>query len=478
LTVTDSPDFPARGVMLDVSRCKVPTMDTAKQLIDRLAGMRINQVQLYIEHTFAFAAHKEVWHDASPFTHEDILELDQYCKDRFMELVPNLNSFGHFGRWLKHPKHRHLAECPDSPGTDCLAPNNASLKFLEELYDEYLPHFSASIFNVGCDETWELGTGRSKKKAEKTSTTAVYFEFLKRIHKLVTKKGRRMQFWGDIILHQPELIKDLPQDIVALCWGYGANHAYDKECRAFAESGIEFYVCPGTSAWNTITGRTDNCLANLENAAYNGLKYGATGFLNTDWGDDGHHQILPTSYLGFAAGAAYSWHLKTNKTVDLAGAVSRHFFQDTTGASGQLCMDMGRILNKVPGLVGGNCSCIDQLLFSDLNKLDLSKVTKTQYVRAEAWLDTLDSDLTQIKPTCSDEDLVIKEFAHALAMCRYAIHRGQTAQYGIGDPDALRREHQNVIMSHEEQWLARNRRGGLYESSTRLRDRAKPMTKE
>lgn len=474
LTIQDAPDFASRGVMLDVSRCKVPTMATCRQLVDRLAEMRINQVQLYIEHTFAFSAHKAVWHDASPFTHEEILELDQYCADRFIELVPNLNSFGHVERWLRHPEYRHLAECPDRDHCSTLAPNAASIKFLDGLYDEYLPHFSSRTFNVGCDETWELGKGRSKARAEKTSTTTVYFQFLKEIHKLVSRKGRRMQFWGDIILHQPELIKDLPPDILALCWGYDADHPYTKQCRAFAEAGIEYHVCPGTSAWNSITGRTDNCLANLASAAENGLKYGATGYLNTDWGDGGHHQVLPISYVGFAAGAAYSWNLKANRSVDLAGAISRHFFGDPTGTLGQLCLDLGRTLNHIPGLKRGNCSNINQLLFSDLKPggLDLSKVTASQYNRAEAWLGKLEQDLVQARPACADRDLVVEEFKHALSMSRYAIQRGRLAQFGQGSAEALRRSLQDLIMSHEDQWLARNRRGGLHESSTRLRNNA------
>jgi len=471
LTIQDAPDFPARGVMLDVSRCKVLTLATCKQLIDRLAGMRINQVQLYIEHTFAFSAHKTVWHDASPFTHEDILELDRYCADRFVALVPNFNSFGHFGRWLKHPEYRHLAECPDNPATDCLAPNAASIRFLEGLYDEYLPHFSSTLFNVGCDETWELGKGRSKARAEKTSTTAVYLDFLKKIHKLVTKKGRRMQFWGDIILHQPELIKELPGDIVALCWGYDANHPYPKQCRAFAESGVEFYVCPGTSSWNSITGRTDNCLANLASAARNGLKHGATGYLNTDWGDGGHHQVLPISYVGFAAGAAYSWCLSRNRNVDLAGPISRHFFEDATGTLGQFCLDLGRTLNRLPGLSRGNSSAIGQLLFGKLKtgRLDISGVTRKQYAAAEAWLEKLEAGLGSARPSGEDRRLVMQELRHALATSRYAIHRGRFARFGQDDAGALRRELQALVMSHEDQWLARNRRGGLYESSTRLR---------
>lgn len=471
VAIDDAPDFPARGIMLDVSRCKVPTMATCKQLVDRLAGLRINQLQLYTEHTFAFSAHRAVWHDASPFTHEDILELDQYCADRFVELVPNFNSFGHFGRWLRHPEYRQLGEFADRPGCSTLAPNGASLRLLESLYDEFLPHFSSPLFNVGCDETWELGKGRSKARAEKTTVTRVYLDFLKKIHKLCTKKGRRMQFWGDIILHQPELIRELPKDIVPLCWGYEAKHPYNKQCPAFAKAGLAYYVCPGTSAWNSITGRTDNCLGNLENAAGNGQKHGAIGLLNTDWGDGGHHQVLPISYLGFAAGACYSWHLKTNRKVDLADLLSQHFFEDPTGTLGQFCLDLGRTLNRLPGLTRQNSSAIGQLLFSDLKegKLDISGLTRSQFDRAEKWLDKLAADLADARPACSDRDLVMRELRHALAASRHAIHRGRFARFGKGSLEMLRHELQDLVMGHEEQWLARNRRGGLHESSTRLR---------
>lgn len=479
LVIKDEPDFPSRGVMLDVSRCKVPTMQTLKQLIDRLADMKINQVQLYIEHTFAFDQHQPVWHDSSPFTHEEILEIDNYCHERFIELVPNLNSFGHLERWLKHPDYRHLAECPENINPGCLAPNQDSLRFLEELYDEYLPHFTSSTFNVGCDETWELGKGRSKKRAEKTSTTKVYLEFIKKIHKLVSKKGKRMQFWGDIILHQPELIHELPKDIIALNWGYESTHPYEKECPAFAESGVEFYVCPGSSSWNSITGRTDNCLDNLKKAAKYGLKYGATGYLNTDWGDGGHHQVLPISYLGFTAGAGLSWSYKANEQNDWADVLSRHFFRDTTGNMGKVCLDLGRTLNRLPGLKRQNSSAIGQLMSRGLGagRLDLSKLTKAQFNQAESWLEKVRKNISKARPQCSDHELVIREFEHALSMSLHAINRGRYVRFSQGDLVTLRKEFQKVLMGHEDQWLARNRRGGLHESSSILRASADLMEK-
>ena len=94
---------------------------------------------------------------------------------------------------------------------------------------------------------------------------------------------------------------------------------------------MPFYVCPGTSTWCSLAGRTDNALGNLLNAAENGIKHGAIGYLNTDWGDRGHWQAPPVSYLGFAAGAAFSWALEANRAMDVPAVVSRFAFDDPTG---------------------------------------------------------------------------------------------------------------------------------------------------
>jgi len=78
---------------------------------------------------------------------------------------------------------------------------------------------------------------------------------------------------------------------------------------------IPFYVCPGTSSWNTVVGRTDNAVANLVSAAHHGRENGAVGYLVTDWGDNGHWQTLPVSYLGFMAGAGLAWNAEANDVV-------------------------------------------------------------------------------------------------------------------------------------------------------------------
>ena len=66
----------------DIARDKVPTMETLEALVDRLASWKINQVQLYIEHTFAYRGHEEVWATASPLTPDEVVHLDEFCRAR------------------------------------------------------------------------------------------------------------------------------------------------------------------------------------------------------------------------------------------------------------------------------------------------------------------------------------------------------------------------------------------------------------
>src|SRR5271163_2323190 len=61
LRIRDWPDFARRGVMLDISRGRVPTLVTLLDLAERLADFKINELQLYTEHTFAYQKYPAVW---------------------------------------------------------------------------------------------------------------------------------------------------------------------------------------------------------------------------------------------------------------------------------------------------------------------------------------------------------------------------------------------------------------------------------
>ncbi len=485
LRIEDWPDFPHRGVMLDISRDKVPTMETLYALVDLLAEWRINQFQLYTEHTFAYRHHRDVWENASPMTGEQVMALDAYCRQRFVELVPNQNSFGHLHRWLKHPRYRRLAETPggfqhpwgDEPFSLCpLEPG--SLELLAELYGELLPHFSSRQFNVGCDETFDLGQGRSRAACEERGVGRVYLEFLLKIHQLVQRHGRTMQFWGDIILHYPDLIPELPKDVIALEWGYEADHPFARNGQKFAQAGVPYHVCPGTSSWNSIAGRTANALGNLWNAAESGQAHGAIGYLITDWGDNGHWQHLPVSFLGYAYGAAVSWAAQANRDLDLPRAIDLHAFQDVAGVMGRLAYDLGNAYQEA-GVLVPNASLLALLLLrpEPLMEGDWPGLTVEGLERTLEYVDRVMAPLSQARMARPDADLIADEFRNAAALlrhaCRLGIARlhaesGEIASIPVETRRALVSELEGIVAEYQRLWLSRNRPGGLADSVGRM----------
>lgn len=492
LTITDWPDFERRGIMLDISRDKVPTMETLYRLVDQCEVWKLNELQLYTEHTFAFADHQVVWEDADPMTPEEIINLDAYCRERGIELVPNQNTFGHLGRWLKHEAYTHLAECPDPTEVFAwdqhmtvsrigLNPQDpASITLMEELITELLPNFSSRTLNIGCDETIELGYGRSKAACEDKGKGRIYLDFLLKLHRAAADQGRRIQFWGDIIVNYPELIPELPKDITALVWGYEWDHPFDKECAAFKASGLEFYVCPGTSSWNTFLGRHGNATTNLLSAATNGLKHGARGYLITDWGDGGHWQPLAVSYPYYAYGAAVSWATEANREADLAAHLDRHVLQDPDGRIGTALLKLGQAA-ELSGIAPHNSNIFDSILRQAGTPMADHEVLAQL---DPAMLDRIDTALEQelatvaaAQPACSDAEEVQAEIDLA---GRFARHACRQARAKLGTPNGdlkelsepvradLRDELEALIARHGELWVVRNRPGGLSDSIKRL----------
>ena len=477
--IDDQPDFPVRGVMLDVSRCKVPKLSTLFQLMDKFASWKINQVQLYMEHTFAYSGHEVIWRDASPYTADDMLHLDDYCRERFIELVPNQNSFGHLHRWFKHPDYRDLAEHEGTfptpwgeqrCGPSTLNPTSAdSIPFLEELYDELLPCFESRLVNVGCDETFDIGYGKSRDRCDAIGKGRVYLEFLLKIHASLLARGHSMLFWGDIVLHYPELVPELPTDVTPLVWGYEEDHPFAEECSRFAESGLNFYVCPGTSSWLSIAGRTDNCLGNLRSAAKAGLASGAKGYLITDWGDQGHWQHLPVSYTGMLAGASFAWCLETNRDMDIANALDQHAFSDRRGELGNIALDLGNLYQLVEPILP-NKSQLWRLLLLSPEQIANENYKLSDLVKASERVRHIIDRLEQTEITSSDGQLVSREWINTAQFLLQGCMRGiaHVKQNKKELVNFVGKELCHCVREHRELWMARNREGGYEESVTPL----------
>ena len=480
--INDFPFLKRRGFMLDVSRCKVPTMESIFEFIDLLSILRFNEFQLYIEHTFAFQNHRDVWKDSSPLSGEEIQKIDHYCRDRFIDLVPNLNSFGHFERWLRHKPYKILAECPDGFRREepfmvrdhgsVLKPNQDSLKFIDSLYEEYLPNFSSAKFNVGLDEPWELGQGWSKPIVEKDGKHTVYLDYLSGILKLVEKRGKSMEFWADVLLEKPENARNLPISASPVIWGYEPEHPFNEQAKILASCGLRYSLAPGTANWRSFSGRWDTVRQNIADACRVAKEYNAEGILLTSWGDCGNHQPWATIYPPLFLGAQLAWNGKGLNDEDIGSALDNLVFRKNECGLGINFIHLA-CLDQIMDFKLPNNSLPWFALFSaQPEKLPghlLEQTSLEQMKKGLAWLEQLNDKIFSFT-TDSPAHHAEVEWRLGIELSMIGTqHAISLIDSGSHFPDTSKNYNQ-VLENFQNIWLLRARKGGLTEAIQLLKN--------
>ena len=325
LLIKDVPAFKVRGVYYDIARGRVPLRKNILEMIEQLARYKINHLQLYIEHTFKFKSHPAIGRGCGGLTAAEIRAIDKACRFQHIELVPSLACFGHMNRILQLKPYQELAEdraqgsYSDLKAYNAMADwkkrrawslspaNPASYELLEELFADFLPCFSSPYINVCCDEVFDMGMGQSHALRKRIGYDGLFLKHVRKLRSLAAKHGRKIQIWGDMLHKYPAILKRLPRDITVLDWEYSRNVAIDHP-RPIARRKLNFYVCPGTSSWVTLFPRLHEAMGNITQMAHSGIKYGAEGLLNTDWGDGGHYNFMELSWPAYLFGAEQAWN--------------------------------------------------------------------------------------------------------------------------------------------------------------------------
>src|SRR5437764_2665805 len=302
--IIDWPTMRWRGVSDDISRGPVPTVDYIKRQIRTEAFFKLNMHSFYMEHTFASESNPLIGPAGGSLTPAEIRELVAYAQRYHVELVPEQQTFGHLHKALRLEKYAELAETPYG---DVLSPQQAgSYKLIADWYKELNELFPGQFFHIGEDETFELGEGQSRTEAQAKGVGAVYFEHLNRVREQLQPYNRKLMFWGDIALHHPDLIGNIPKDLIVMNWQYGARDDFWSSIKPFQDAGLQEFVCPGAQTWNQIFPNTEAAAKNIINFVRDGQKAGAIGMMNTTWDDDGE-TLFDMAWYPIALGAAASW---------------------------------------------------------------------------------------------------------------------------------------------------------------------------
>ena len=486
-TIVDWPELAWRGVTLDVSRGRVPTVADLELTIERLAGVKVNHVELYLEASFDHPGHSAVCAPHGPYRVAEIEHLVAHARTHHVELIGIQASLGHLEHFLAHPDHAHLAALPggyvtpDGSGHEppaCLEPrNDGAFALAAELVTGVAEAFGQTRVHVGLDEPidlnpavwdaifdvpgapvpWASVDGGAFCVPLPPDRVVDYADWVARLRDLPALDGRELLMWADVVAAHPELLDQLPPGITLVEWGYESDHPFDARVGRVRAAGRTCWVAAGTSGWSSISGRITNMRDNVRAAVAAARDHGAEGLLVTSW------EVLPSvsDWPGFVFGAATAWN--PDREVDLADAL------DLVVAGGDglgaVWVRLGRVHDHVvPGTP--ETGAISELFRSGgmaIIGLALSGVGAEVLDAVVDDLDRAAADLARASTDVPDGPVLRAElwWVHDALRWGVAAARHHMAwEEPIGDRSWLAAEHDRLTAEHERLWSCRNRHDG------------------
>ena len=488
VTICDHPDLPIRGVMLDISRDKIPTLKTLKELVWHLSTLKFNHFQLYVEgFSLEYPSFPDVTIGETPFLLKEFEELETYCHTLGMDLVGNMNGFGHMSAWLARQEFHELAECPDGfvqwgyPfAASTLNPSDErSLSLVKTMYDDLLSHSRSPYFNICGDEPFELGRGKSKERCEKHGLETIYLDYILKLIDHVHQAGKTPMMWGDVLINHPESVKRLPKDLLFIDWGYDRDYPFEAHGTLLESLKIQFVTAPGTSSWNSFSSRFEDMRLSTLHAAQSAKKHGGLGVLTTDWGDNGHLQYLPWSYLGFAYAAMVAWtHEEELET--LQHWLNQYVYHDCTNTLAGLMMEVAKYNDLETQYQYNSTTAFNTVMYvdsSDRFPFEMRRLGHKQAVLSrplsmescEAIKSLILKSQIKVGNITQIDPLLKAEIEQTLDYILIGVLTNRYFQNSdCIDLKALVDLIDKVIIEHERLWRQRNKIGGLNRSLSRL----------
>ncbi len=304
VSICDWPAMRYRAMQVDLTQGPVASEETMKLAIRTAAEHKLNVVSFYVEHLYTISSSPLVAPAGAEVSMELMKRMVAYARPYHVELLPQMQTFGHLHQMLKWERYSGMAE---NPHGEVLAPGDGrAYEWIAQAARELAAAFPIGYLHIGGDETWELGRGRSRQAVAAEGVGNIYLKHFLRTAETAQPLGKRLMFWSDIALKHPEIIPQLPRSMVAMVWDYSDRSDFAPLISPFRQAGLEVWVCPGVSGWKRIFPNYTVAAANINRLVRDGKKLGAMGMLNTHWADDGE-TLFSLSWYGLLLGAAASW---------------------------------------------------------------------------------------------------------------------------------------------------------------------------
>lgn len=304
--------FKRFGVMLDCSRDAVMRVDEVKRFVSYISRMGYNVLELYTEDTYEVKDEPYFGYLRGRYTSAELKEIDAYAKANGVELIPCIQTLGHFSAPYKTPAYDSMWDVTNV----LMVGEERTYEFIERLIASCAENFSSRYINIGMDEAHMLGLGRYKKKHGIRETVDLMLEHLSKVAAIAAKYGFTAHIWSDMFFRAgnrsyeseqgkkllDRFKKEIPENIALTYWDYQTDktEVYDEMFGVHKALNRDLWYTGAAWTWCGFAPLQDYSFKSLLPALRSVEKNGVKNVLIAMWGDGGKecsfYAHLPTLY--------------------------------------------------------------------------------------------------------------------------------------------------------------------------------------
>jgi hexosaminidase len=300
--IEDWPVMVYRAFMMDMSHFQLPKIEEIKNQIDFLAKYKGNQYLFYSEASIELEGYPLLMAEAR-YTKDQVKEIIEYAKLRHIDVVPNMELYGHLHDLFRLERYSDMSVVPH--GGEFIPDDPRVKPLLDDWITQISRLFPSPFFHIGFDETWSLEF--EARKRNKTPEE-LYLLMLKQVTDMVERDGKRAMVWADMLQKYPSIIPEASKKMYAVPWHYTAmsDERYDKLLSPFQRENIPMIVQGAIKNWNWVAPNFVTSFENTDVLIKAGKKYGAIGFIQSGWTDD-PLTLMRMGFPDIAYGCIAAW---------------------------------------------------------------------------------------------------------------------------------------------------------------------------
>ncbi|WP_179394154.1 beta-N-acetylhexosaminidase [Lacticaseibacillus absianus] len=371
--LSETPAMDEVGVMIDLARNGVLTVETLKQVIIRLASLGYTELWLYLEDCFEIPKEPYFGHLRGRYSQEDLHALALFADQFGLRLVPAIQTLAHLQNALKWTAFERIKDTPDVLWVE----KPETTTFIRAMLKAATAPFLTNKIHIGMDEAYGLGHGNRLYHEGYVDQATLIQAHLRTVSGLCSELGLVPYMWSDMwftiaspqntmydesVHFDPAFVAQIPP-VGQVYWDYYHEDVatYEKRLAQHFELKQPIVYAGGLWTWSGLAPHQEKMLQSVQAGMTGAKAAGVRQAIATMWFDDGAETPMAASWLGLQTFIEYQYH----DTVSLAYLAQQfRLMQGESAAAFQLLDDFDHLTGAPANLTGENPSKL--LLYEDL----------------------------------------------------------------------------------------------------------------